>query len=472
MVNGYALPWAGGELSFFDHLANGRIDGLPLALAAGLFGREPALFWGRFPSVIAFLASLAAMGIVARPLFKARYTYLAMATLAASWGLPFLGKVANADIWLLASHSWGVLAMIRFLKEPKWGWRLLTYGTLAISLLIQPLCSLLLFFLLPLLLYFLHPTGKRLWSLQPWGVGAGLLALFHLAGWLSWQPPAFYFSFSPVEFSLFTLVAFIPFAPFLVSGLWETVRRFGKGEEWSLIHGSVVLAALVSQALVLHLSLAYLVARQMEVYFLRGFPYRNLVRTVAVLQLILTFFAITALLLLGFGRFSGEGFRAIMAPGALFWMLGFAVVLGLFGMNPRQVKGGMIMAGLLSFVLFWLTAYPLWHTQRQWPLKLVEALDRSGLVSTQTIWVAASPEVRQKVRFYTRTRGLSVRPLPDGLPVGGAQQGEPVYLVDTLRFDNSLTAGGRVISGLGDRLQPLELQLSREAGKEDAATGM
>ena len=73
-----------------------------------------------------------------------------------------------------------------------------------------------------------------------------------------------------------------------------------------------------------------------------------------------------------------------MAFSAVYWMLSFAAVIGLYGYNRRFVLGGMALAGLLATSLFWLQLFPLWESRRVSRIA-IDQLDQIGTDRTDVL---------------------------------------------------------------------------------------
>ncbi len=469
VVNAWMPPWSGAEVRFLSRLlGSGPAEHLPAGLTRPLLHDISKLFWIRLPGIILFMGTLAWIVFAGRALFGARVAWLSVMVCAGSWVLLFLAKVATADMWLFAFHAGGVLALLRFIKKPAPFWRYSFYGFVALGLLTATMSSLILFLVFAQMLYIFHPQGKRVATLHPWGVAPGLTLIFHFLGWTAWAPSDMYFNFHPLRLFTGSLLGSLPFIPFLAAGLWEIVKRMRKGEELSIIHSSLIMAAILGQSLVILLSFALIIARQMSVYFKKGYPYRGLVRVIAILHLLGVFFMVTLLLVGGFAQFGGVGFRAILTPGAVYWMLSFISVLGLFGMNRRQVQGGILGSGLLSFLAFWIAAYPLWHNGRLWPENTLKtALEMGYAPPGDTLRILASQAVREKLSLYAREASLPISELDDSLSLQRLlEEDAPGIYVIQPEFDLPEESQSTLVEGRRDNFELLELRVLKRTGSE------
>ncbi|MCB0638393.1 MAG: hypothetical protein KDC54_17305, partial [Lewinella sp.] len=67
--------------------------------------------------------------------------------------------------------------------------------------------------------------------------------------------------------------------------------------------------------------------------------------------------------------------RAVLGTCAGYWMFSFVSVIGLYGKRRDYALGGMVLAGVVSLLLFWVQVYPYVHLRRNWPDRLVAKLE-------------------------------------------------------------------------------------------------
>ena len=131
-----------------------------------------------------------------------------------------------------------------------------------------------------------------------------------------------------------------------------------------MIYTGGLLAGLLAFSLSWQAILALLVAKQMEVYFKDNYPFRDWVKTGAILHLVLIFAFAFALLYNGFVYFEGDGYRAGIAVSGSYWALSFVGIVGLYGIRKPLALGATLLSGLVGMTFFWLQLYPLMETQR------------------------------------------------------------------------------------------------------------
>ncbi len=374
LMNDVATLWDGAEARFvWQSLFEPAPGYFPHGVTALVSGGALREFWLRLPGLLLLLGGGGAVFGMLAPVLGRPATGWWLLVLGASLLIPQLAKVASADVWSFAFQWTALAALIRFLKQPGWPWRVSFYLLLLGAMWVDPLSSAFFFILFSGWLYWKHPQGKRLGSLQPWlaVVFSGLLVWG--SAWLNWQRTGFYIDWAPGRYLLLNLLAVLPFLGFAAAGVFDAIAKRRRGEELALILTVWLVAALLAQSLLLQAGLAFLVAKQLQLYFEPNYPYRSWVRAGAVIHLLLVFFLAMGLMLYGFDQFGGVGFRAAMAFGVVYWMTGLVGVIGLFGMNRRFAWGGTILSGLLAATLFWVQLYPLIESRRDVPQRLAAA---------------------------------------------------------------------------------------------------
>lgn len=368
LFNDVTWIWSGPETILVEQAQGGEAAGLPIDVAR-LSGAAAGLSsWGlRFPGLV--LVSLA--GLVLGWIGKKLFGWNLMLTTLLVWfgnlGLCTLTKLASGDIWLFTAQVTSILGMLAYLKKPSSSYRILVYGAIFLSVWLDPLSSLVLVLVISLGLTFLHPRGRLFMALHPWAaLGLALLAI-GAAGRLDWTPDFFYLGWGRMSFGRFagwTVWSQLPLLGFLGAGLWDSIRKAGKKEEWAIVQLVVFIGALLAQSPAVLLPISLWVGRHLNDYFLKAYPHANVVKTIQLLHLVGFFFLATLLMLGGFWQFRGTGFRAGMALSATYWMLSLVGVIGLYGYNRRFVLGGTILSGVLATSLFWLQVSPIWESQR------------------------------------------------------------------------------------------------------------
>ena len=173
---------------------------------------------------------------------------------------------------------------------------------------------------------------------------------------------------------LYQIIAFLPWLGFVPASLWDMIQKLRKREEMAIVLFSLLLFSVISGGLVLQFALALLVAKQIDNYFKPNYPYTNLVKIFAVLNLGFSFLIVAIVLLTGYDSFSEIGFRSKMGTGGIFWAFSFLGVIGLFGKNRNMIIGSMSLCGLLTMLLFWVQIAPILENYRNFPKRLTEEI--------------------------------------------------------------------------------------------------
>lgn len=415
--NDYATVWPGGEAWLFWQVQQGGTAPYLPALIMSFLPNDPDLwlFWPRLLSVLLALVSAVLFYRWASPVLGSSTAQLSLLCLATSLFMPSLYKQASGDAWASTAQLVLWLAMVRTLKQPDRKWRLISYLAAALAAWIAPVSTAILALLLMLLLFWRHPQGGALWQRNALVlVVGGVSALVHFGVLgesyvlpVNWTP---YVS-SYWRFLLSNLLGFLPVIGFLVAGLRDLVFKFRKEEELALILVFSLLATFLAQSLVFGVLLAILAAKQMQLYFNANYPWRDWVRAPAVLHAIVVCIGVFMLLVGGFIKLEGEGFRAIMGCGAAYWAFSFAAVIGLYGVRRDLTIGGSILAGTLATLFFWLQLYPYAELERNWPQRLVKEMSQAA--DRPTIHLSAEEGFALPAAVYFDKAGFPVALTPD-----------------------------------------------------------
>ncbi|HMQ49815.1 MAG TPA: hypothetical protein PKA00_20375 [Saprospiraceae bacterium] len=323
------------------------------------------LFWMRLPGVLVLLAGLLAFSSICKSIFGKTRMQWTLLVLMGSWLIPNLAKIASGDLWAFSFQLIGLSILLRYLKQPSGKWQWLLYLAFALSIWEQPIQSTLFLLLLSIGLYYFHPQGKNLGASYFWLVLPGLFLLNWGLNGGHWSHQSFFFKFPDPRFLYYNLLAYLPFAGFLLAGIRESISLARKKEEFSRLILICIFSALVGHSLCLQIAFALLIARHLEAYFHQAYPWRNLVRGTMVILLVLTFCASALLLMLAFRQWGGLGFRAALAPVALYWISSFIAIIGLYGLQRYSVWGGVLMGAILLSISFWTNLNPFSENQKQ-----------------------------------------------------------------------------------------------------------
>lgn len=376
VMNDVASLWNGAEASLaWESAAPEGSRFLPAIILNWIWMQTDGnLFLLRLPSVLWLLMASAGFFYLARPLFGLRVTVTALLVAGTSIGLPNLAKTATPDSWLFAMHLVGFVLLLRHIKQPAGPWRWWLYAVVFMSGLIEPWAALIYFSMAAAFLLGRPGQGRLLWRLQPWLPALAAMAVCWLSGTLEWRPDWFWVNQNQPGSYLLVLLGYLPFAGFILSGLRDYAPKLYKGDEMAASLTAGFVAGLLAQSPAIYFVPALLIARQMDAYFLPVYPFRNFVKTGAVLHLIAAFFGSLALFFGGIYYLQGAGFRVAALIAGAYWSLSFVGVIGLYGMHRRWAIGGPMLAGAFTLLLFWLSAYPLLEARRKTEFGIMDVL--------------------------------------------------------------------------------------------------
>ena len=259
------------------------------------------------------------------------------------------------------------LFLILFLKQPinKWKWSFWIFVIL--GTLVHPLSSLVWNLGLWGYLQVFHPKGKtlnQLWLLP-------LLAVLYIPLWyfgpINFSMPYFFMGFGSEYSKWFfpiVLLGVLPWFGFLPVAFWDMFQKLKKKEEMAIINLGWILFGIFSQSMVLFVGLSFIIGKQLLAYFQKNYPYARVVKAVALLNMIFTFCALIVVMMGGYVQFQVIGFRPLVNLSAIYWVMSFAGVLGLFLRSNPMVTGGMAMSGILCAMVFWAMVNPMLEQQR------------------------------------------------------------------------------------------------------------
>ena len=354
------------------------------------------LFWLRLSNVVVFLLLLLGVRIWGAKLFGVRQIITFMIMMVSSYLLISISKFAVADMPLCAFHTMSFMFLIIVLKQPKLKWQVV-YGLFVMgSFLVQPTAAVV--YGVGLLLYMMlfHPKGKQLRQPLVFGVWIFFVALFFWLGGFSWNLDGTIFSYrsSWGEFFLWQLIGLLPWLGFLPAAIWDLIQKLRKREEMAIILFGWLIFSVLSHAIILQMCLLFLMSRQVEGYFKPNYPYKGLIKTFSIINLIFAFFALLTIMLGGYAVYAGFGFRSTVVFAALYWALGTLAVIGLFGDNRKLVIGGFTLSGAFSLLLFWVQINPIINQFREFDKVLLEKV---GEVKTLVTSEALSKTKRLRV---------------------------------------------------------------------------
>ncbi|MBK6622399.1 MAG: hypothetical protein IPG32_16555 [Saprospirales bacterium] len=302
------------------------------------------------PGTLVLFAGLGATYWLGKKFFGRETLFYFLLVFSASLLLPLVVQKPVGDPWVWLCLVLTVLASLAWLKQPRWYWRLGAWAAFSAALFLQPLEALLTIMPLALFWRFRHPNGRQLDGLYLWI--AGPLIAAGVWWWQREQPggPDFLWSWSSPQWpSLFGIqwLAMLPWLGFLAAGLVEIIRNQSKGEEWSVLMGGIVLGAMSGNTLFLQWAFALIIAKQLQRFFMPGYPYGNLVKTLTLLHLMAWLLLGILGLIYSYSEWGAQGFRTGMILILAYWIPGFFGAIGMYGKDHRLMSLGLAFSALL-----------------------------------------------------------------------------------------------------------------------------
>ena len=333
--------------------------------------------------IVVLLLSFLGFYFFGKKIFGIKPTLVALLVTGSCFFPINLIKFASGDAWLLASHLMSFVFLLLYLKQPVNKWKCSYWIFVILGTLVHPMSSLVWNLGLWGYLQLIHPQGKRLsqlWLLP-------LMAVLYLPLWyfgnLEMELPYFFMGIGSRNESWFfpiILIGILPWIGFLPAALWDMFQKLKKKEEMAIINLGWLLFGIFSQSIVVLLGLAFIMGKQLLAYFQKNYPYTRVVKAGALLNMIFTFCVLIVLLMTSFIELKEIGYRSLINVSAIYWVMSFAGVLGLFMRSNPMVTGGMAMSGILSTLVFWIMVNPLLESQRNLPQQIYRnmSLDVEG----------------------------------------------------------------------------------------------
>ncbi len=431
---------------FFNHLFSsegGEIGTIPRLMGLSIFTLALGFFY--FSSI---------------PLIGKKTAIITVLISISSFTLPILAKIATADIWLFSFQLMAYVSMIRAIKKPDLFYRSLFYLLLAISLLIQPLSSIIIFLAAPTFIFLIGKERKMLLRVNPWLVVGLWAVLFHYTGFLYWQNDAFIFhgmNFGIGKFVLLVLIGMLPFSGYLLGMLRDLFYKLKRREEFTVLFFPVLLFAIIAQSSFVVFGLAILIAKQMIAYLEDNYPFGNWIKFGSVLNLTFSFFIAVGLMLKGLQEFSGLGFRVGLGFSIAYWSLGIVGIIGLFSKDKRLLWGGVFLNGLMSFLIMVSAIYPLIETKRDTGRRLINALGENAYIN-QVILSEKAPIRQHKMPLLIRDayRNVTIDSLHTFEEIFQQSPPKTMVIFHQSQFDSSLLVqypNMTTVAGWNDALQ-------------------
>ncbi|RMF01324.1 MAG: hypothetical protein D6772_05005 [Bacteroidetes bacterium] len=425
----YITIWPGGEAKLLAESGELFVPSSPLSYLLSVLPLPAPywLLWYRLPGLLLSLAGVVLFYRWGRVLFGRETVVLSLLAAAASLYLPVLLKQATLDVWAFGPLLAAYVALLRYYKEPRARWRTATISTGVVAILSGGLQAILVLVLLWLLLLSLVKGPARLQLSEQLRVptlswAAAALSITVLSMWgpglIAWDHHFSHpvLSWGHLSFLGGSLLGMLPLIGFTLAGFRDLGYKVRRHEELSLLLSIGLLATFLAKSLLFPFLLAFLTAKQLQAYFRQAnYPWKNWVKAAMVLHLIVIFIAVVLSLLGGYASFEADGFRAILGCSAAYWMFSFLGVIGLYGERRDYVIGGMVLAGSLALLFFWVQVYPFLELQRNWPKRLVQQLEQLepkpdtlhvAITDTSTVLLPALPYLQRAGIALSQGEGL------------------------------------------------------------------
>ncbi len=340
-----------------------------------IFGFSP--FWMRMSNVIVFLLLLLGIRVWCGKIFGKEQAITFITTIVSSFLLISMSKFAVADIPLAAFHMMIFAFLVICLKQPKIKWQIV-YGLFVMgSFLVNPTSGVIYGMGLLIYMSIFHKSSANLRQPLILGIWIFFISLFFFLGGFNWGTNGFIFPFqsSWKEYFTWQLIGLLPWFGFLPAALWDLFKKLRKKEEMAIILFGWLLFSLISHGLVLQLCLLFLISKQINNYFKPNYPYKDLVKTFSIINLIFTFFALLGVMFGGFAVLHVTGFRSAAVFSGMYWVLAFVGILGLFSDSRKYVLGGFGIAGAFSLMLFWVQINPIVNRFRDINVQLINRVE-------------------------------------------------------------------------------------------------
>jgi hypothetical protein len=155
------------------------------------------------------------------------------------------------------------------------------------------------------------------------------------------------------------LIGFLPFIGFAVSGLISLPVQIKRKDEFSIWMFLILIPAFLSYSILPIFVLGLLIGKHSLAFASERYKYKGLVKTVFLVHLTLILVSGIIALIWAFLEYRGAGFRAGLGLCSIYWILGFATVVGLYGGNMKYYLRAPLLAGPLFVLFFWVLVFQL-----------------------------------------------------------------------------------------------------------------
>lgn len=404
-------PWEADFLRYAT--GTDEISSLPALIQRQLidsFGPDTNML--RLSGLGIFLFAIFAFVSLSRPLWG-RDTLLAFfLVVAASPILVCLLKLCNPDVWLTSIYLISIPLLLRALKQSDWLWSLGFGLMIMVAGSIHPINALIWTSCWILSLAFLHPDGKKIWNIKfLWPLLILILQYLFFSegeGWLfHWG------KISPALSILVFIGMAIVWMGFLLGGFRDMIWKLRKKEEASILFFCWLIAGLATMSPALGLLFCLLVAKQLQLFFQKKYPWENWIKTGAVITLVFFFLVAMALIYNNYDSFGKGVLGNTLVVVFLFWATAFWSIIGIFSKDRTWIVGGKVFTGLVPFFMAIILLLPYWETNRAWQQKLITKelpryLDKNDVNWNNTLVLPDSLAKDETVALYAELKNWNV----------------------------------------------------------------
>jgi hypothetical protein len=380
----------------------------PLAemITAGSLSTVGFSEWGiRMPSLLMLATSFFAFYKLGGKIFSNKFSLLTLLLAAASFPLLMIGKIGTTDIWLFSIQLLIFPLAIVQLKKRNNLYAIFIVLLSILLVFIHPLSALLFNAIFFGTLFLLHKKGKSILIEGTIAIFSSLLIPFLLG--LPWMNEGFLFSYTN-NLNYYLLCVFVGLMAalgFLPAVLIHLFKRLRIKEEMAILSFAGILAGLCSISLFAHFVLLLLIAKQIEVFSQENYPYKNIVKTFTILQVLFSFFIAMLFMFNGFTWFQGTGFRKALIFGIPLWGMGIVTLVTLYSDNKKYIMSSIILGGIITNFLFWTQIMPIWEAERNIYKDIAEAAVET-IKKDKKIPIFITDELAKSeaLHFYEKTR--------------------------------------------------------------------
>ncbi len=386
---------------------------LPQLLISGSLSTVGKNEWAlRFPSLILLVFALFSFYKMGSKTFGVRPSLFATLLAIGSVPLLLMGKMGSADIWLFILPLLIFPLTIIQIKKPKNSQVVTLIMLYTCYTFVQPLSAFIFCILLNGLFYLYHKQNKNL--TLPTLISIPLIITITLLSDMEWVQGGFLFNYNKnlILFILLSLFGSLSSFGFLPGVIQQLILRIKQKEELSILILIGMIAGLFSFSWLFHFLLLFLIGKQIEAFSQEKYPFKNSVKTLSVIQVVISFFLAAIFLMYGYQWFGGPGFRGALLLGISLWIMGIISLVGMVAINKNQIILGCVLGGIIFNFFLWIQFLPVWENERNYIKDAVVHLKENSDKETDinNICLDESFSKSDRMTFYRKSyfKGVSV----------------------------------------------------------------